>query len=119
MLMNLLIVPLIAGLAAIGQSYFVYRYARYSTWRGDQIGRALMVKSASLAILMVIAVLNEFLFVTENDTIIALGNLFEVLAYLGVTVGVFWQLSVLLKSQHGELNQKTPGEPPETESGTL
>lgn len=97
---EIIFVILLVGPAALGQTYFVYRYWRYSTgWRTSPVGRALMVMAVSLAILVDYLVFDEMLYYTHNDTIIAISQMGEILAYLLVSAAIWWQVITLVKTQ--------------------
>lgn len=103
--MNLefLLVLLLVGPAAVGQTAYTYRYWRYSPgWRTNTVGRALMVKALALAALVVTFVFSETIYYFGNDTLIALGALMEIVSYVGVTVAIYWQLFILVKTQKKE-----------------
>lgn len=95
-----LIILLIAGPAALGQSYFVYRYLRYASWSGDRIGRALAVKSSALALLVDVALISTFVDVYGSSYWQSVAEITEVWVYFIATIGIWWQLIVLLKVQH-------------------
>lgn len=97
-----LTILLIAGPAAVGQSFFVYRYLRYAKWRGDRIGRALAVKSTALGLLVDVALISSFMDVYGSPGMQVIAELIEVWAYLLATIGIWWQLIVLLKVQRAE-----------------
>ncbi len=100
---ELLFVLLLVGPAAIGQTYFVYRYLRYSPgWKMSKVGRALMVKSVALCILVDVFVFSETIYYFGGPTLIALGELLEVISYVGVTIAIYWQLVTLIKTQDRE-----------------
>lgn len=102
-----IIILLIAGPAAIGQTYFVYRYFRYSTWRRDRIGRALMVKSAALGLLVNVALFSEIVeYFSPDGPAAAISELIGIWAYLITTVAIWWQLAVLLRVQKEEKTRK-------------
>ncbi len=103
---DLLIILLVAGPAAIGQSYFVYRYLRYGTWQGDRIGRALAVKSSALALLVDTALVSTIIDIYGSPQWQSVAELVEIWVYFIATIGIWWQLIVLLKVQRAEKKRR-------------
>ena len=86
--------------AAVGQTYFVYRYHRYSTWYASTVGRALMVKSAALMLLVDVALVNEILpALTNSAPVLSFAEILEVAAYVAVSIAIWHQVSVLVQQQ--------------------
>lgn len=97
-LLSMLVLP-----AALGQSYFVYRYYRYSPgWRTNPVGRSLMVMAVSLAVLVNTFVFSVFSDLSGNETLMGIGDILEVTAYLLVTVAIWWQVITIRHTQDRE-----------------
>ena len=71
-------------LAAIGQTWFVLRYAS-RPWRKHFVGRALMTKSAALAILLDLAIVHLIVDYRYEDIV-------EASLYWLVVVGIYRQV---------------------------
>ena len=102
-MLEVLLIALLVLPAAFGQTYFLYRYWRYSPgWRVHPVGRSLMIKAVSLAILVDTFVVSVFADISGNETLMVIGDTLEVLAYLIVTAAIWWQVVVLIKTQNRE-----------------
>lgn len=99
---HLLLILLLAGPASVGQTLFVYKFAKHTTWKETKVGQVLMVKSASLCALVNVALLNELMYLTGSPTWINVSTGLEMIAYLLVTIAIWWKLYTLVRYQRGD-----------------